>query len=135
MNYTTRQQRPQKCAGWTRRFKLNGDNLYVTLNVDEVGELFEIFIRQGKAGTFENCYCEALARIISLALRCHADPTDIAKQLRGISGPNPIWETPAIEGEKAILLLSTPHCVAVAIDEWLQKTYQSNITLTEKENT
>ena len=135
MNYAIKQERPRKCHGWTRKFTRGGvlDNLYVTLNVNEAGELFEIFIRQGKAGTLENCYCEALARIISLALRCHTDPRDIAKQLRGISGPNPIWEAAATAGEKAILLLSTPHCVTIAIDEWLKNTYQPDITSTVKE--
>ena len=126
MNYAVKRKRPRKCSGWTRKFILGGsaDNLYITLNIDKDGELFEVFIRQGRAGTEENCSCEAIARLVSLALRCKADPRDIAKQLRGISGPSPIWEAPAIEGQRAILLLSTPHCVAVAINEWLENTYK-----------
>ncbi len=114
MNYGRKRNRPQSCPGWTRRFRLNGDNLYITLNTDEADELFEVFIRRGKAGSGENCYCEALARMISLALRYGANPKDIAKQLRGLSGPEPIWE-----GKD--LLLSVPHCAALAIDEWLQE--------------
>ena len=121
-----KRERPRKCHGWTRKFTWGGalENLYVILNVDENGELFEVFIRQGRAGTQENCHCEAIARLVSLALRYKADPRDIAKQLRGISGPNPVWEASEIEGQKTLLLLSTPHCVAVAIDEWLKNIYK-----------
>ena len=124
MDYVSKRKRSRRCEGWTRKFEMGrSDNLYITLNVDEEGELFEVFIRKGKAGSWENCYCEALARLVSLALRCKADPSDIAKQLRGLSGPNPVWEAAAVEGEKATILLSTPHCVAVAIDEWLNNIY------------
>ena len=120
VNYVIKRKRARKCKGWTRKFEIGGtDNLYITINVDEEGEIFEVFIRKVRAGTDENCYCEAIARLVSLALRCKADPRDIAKQLRGLSGPNPIWEASEIEGKKAILLLSTPHCVAVAIEELL----------------
>lgn len=129
MTYTVKRKRNRRCKGWTRRFTMGEEKLYITLNVDDGGELFEIFIRQGKAGTMENCYCEAVARLASLALRCNADPQDIARQLRGLSGPRPIWEAAEKEGERATLLLSTPHCVAIAIDEWLNKVYQK-----EREN-
>ena len=126
MDYVQKRRRPKTCQGWTRKFELgdNSDlesnpNLYVTFNVDDEGELFEVFIKRGKAGTKEDVYCEALARQVSLSLRCWIDPRDISEQMRGLAGPNPIWEAPEIEGQKAILLLSVPHCVSLAIDEWL----------------
>ena len=124
MEYAPKRKRPRSCKGWTRRFELGDDsekkpNLYVTLDVDAEGELFELFIKRGKAGTEENVYCEALARLISLSLRCGINPRDISEQMRGLAGPNPIWEAPEAEGQKAILLLSVPHCVSLAIDEWL----------------
>ena len=126
MEYTPKRKRPRICQGWTRRFELGDDpdtdpNLYVTLDVDDVSELIEVFIKRGKSGTGENVYCEALARLISLSLHCGVDPRDISKQLRGLTGPNPIWEAPVIEGQKATLLLSVPHCVSVAIDEWISE--------------
>ena len=124
MEYAPKRKRPRSCKGWTRRFELGDDsekkpNLYVTLDVDAEGELFELFIKWGKAGTEENVYCEALARVISLSLRCGINPEDISRQLRGLTGPHPIWEAPIIERQKATLLLSVPHCVSLAIDEWL----------------
>lgn len=118
-----KRKRPRVCKGWTRKFNLgNADNLYITLNIDDDGILFEVFIRKGKAGTLENCYCEALARVISLALRYGAEPAEVAKQLRGLSDSMPVWES---NNESAMALLSTPHCVSVAIDEWL-KSKESN---------
>ena len=124
MEYAPKKKRPQSCKGWTRRFELGDDsdtdpNLYVIINVNDEGELFELFIKRGKAGTTENVYCEALARLISLSLRCGVNPKDISKQLRGLTGPNPIWEAPIIKGQKVALLLSVPHCVSLAIDEWI----------------
>ena len=124
MSFVQKKKRPKSCLGWTRKFELGNDsetdpNLYVTLNVDEEGVLFEVFIKRGKAGTKEDVYCEALARQVSLSLRCGIDPRDISMHMRGLAGPNPIWEAPEIEGQKATLLLSVPHCVSIAIDEWI----------------
>ena len=124
MNFVQKKKRPKTCRGWTRKFELGDNseadpNLYVTINLDDNGDLFEVLIKKGKAGTKENVYCEAIARLVSLSLRCGIDPRDISKQMRGLAGPNPIWEAPTVEGQKATLLLSVPHCVSIAIDEWI----------------
>ena len=42
------------------------------------------------------------------------DAGEVVKQLKGISGPNPIWE-------KGRLILSTPDAIGQALDDYLHK--------------
>ena len=44
-----------------------------------------------------------------LALRSGVDPQEVVNELKGISGPNPVWEN----GE---LILSTPDAIGKAIE-------------------
>jgi ribonucleoside-diphosphate reductase alpha chain len=64
---------------------------YVTINEDEDGRIFEIFTSMGKAGGCASSQCEALGRMISVALRANISRTDIVRQLKGISCHQPSW--------------------------------------------
>ncbi|MDH4028102.1 MAG: TSCPD domain-containing protein, partial [Nitrospirota bacterium] len=66
-------------------------NLYVTINEDEKGNLFELFTQMGKAGGCASSQAEAIGRLVSLALRGNIEPIEIEKQLRGISCHSPAW--------------------------------------------
>jgi len=107
---TKTKRRPRSCDGMTIRYRTQ--DVYITLNEHEE-RLFEIFIHRGKAGGMEGAYCEALARVLSEALRAGVDPERLKKHLKGIAGPNPVWED-------AELLLSVPDCVGRAIEEWIK---------------
>ncbi|MFQ5649017.1 MAG: adenosylcobalamin-dependent ribonucleoside-diphosphate reductase [bacterium] len=103
--------RPKFTHGLTERIRTGEGNLYVTINEDEDG-ICEVFSNIGKAGGNAPAQTEAISRLISLALRSHIDPREIIAQLKGISGPAPVWE----DGE---LILSTPDAIGKALERYL----------------
>jgi ribonucleoside-diphosphate reductase alpha chain len=96
--------------GSTRKIRTGCGNLYVTVNEDEDGNLFEIFNQIGKAGGCAASQSEAIGRLVSLAFRSGVEPEDIIRQLKGISCHTPVWYR---EGK----ILSCADAVAKAI-EW-----------------
>lgn len=103
--------RPKITTGITERIRTGEGNLYVTINEDEDGPC-EVFSNIGKAGGNAAAQTEAISRLISLALRANIDPKEIVSQLKGISGPAPVWEN----GE---LILSTPDAIGKALERHL----------------
>ena len=81
--------RPEIVRGSTRRIKTGCGNLYVILNVDEGGNLYEAFTRIGKAGGCAASQSEAMGRLITLLLRAKTPIDELIKQLRGISCHQP----------------------------------------------
>lgn len=81
--------RPKITTGVTSQTATSCGNLYVTINEDESGKAFETFSAMGKAGGCEASMNEAIARLISLTLRCGANPDAIVKQLIGIRCDKP----------------------------------------------
>ncbi|MDW7999131.1 MAG: TSCPD domain-containing protein, partial [Thermodesulfovibrio sp.] len=84
-------KRPEILSGVTRLMKTGCGNLYVTINKDKDGNLFEVFTNIGKAGGCAASQAEAIGRLISLALRSGIEPQEIVKQLKGISCHAPVW--------------------------------------------
>jgi ribonucleoside-diphosphate reductase alpha chain len=87
----TPKKRPDLIKGTTRLMKTGCGNLYVTINEDEDGNLFELFTQMGKAGGCAASQAEAIGRLVSLAFRSNIEPVEIEKQLRGISCHSPAW--------------------------------------------
>lgn len=85
--------RPAAVTGITRNMKTGCGKLYVTINSDQAGQAFEVFGNMGKAGGCVASQTEAMARLISLALRSGIGPEHIVKQLKGISCHMPAWES------------------------------------------
>jgi len=106
-------QRPAVTRGVTERVRTGEGNIFVTINEDDEG-LCEIFSTIGKAGGNAAAQSEAISRLMSLALRAGIDPQDIISQLKGISGPSPVWEG----GE---LILSTPDAIGRALERYVQR--------------
>ncbi len=99
--------------GSTRKIRTGCGNLYVTINEDEEGNLFEIFNQIGKAGGCAASQSEAIGRLVSLAFRSGIEPEEVIRQLKGISCHAPVWYR---EGK----ILSCSDAVAKAIEWHLQ---------------
>ncbi|MBU1881266.1 vitamin B12-dependent ribonucleotide reductase, partial [bacterium] len=106
-------KRPAVTRGMTERVNTGDGAIYITINEDEYG-MCEVFTSIGKAGGNMSAQAEAISRLISLALRAGIDPKEIIKHLKGIAGPNPIWEN-------GTLVTSGPDAIAKAMDRFQQR--------------
>ncbi len=111
-------QRPHRTVGVTERVKTGEGYLYVTINEDEEG-LCEVFTTIGKAGGNAAAQSEAISRLISLALRSGVQPREIVKQLKGISGPTPVWDG---QGGQ---VFSTPDAIGKVLERYLESREES----------
>ncbi|MBU4312974.1 MAG: TSCPD domain-containing protein, partial [Candidatus Omnitrophica bacterium] len=84
--------RPAVTKGTTTKVATGCGNLYITINEDDKGMPFEVFIQMGKAGGCAASQLEATGRLVSLALRSGVENKKIIDQLRGIRCPSPSWE-------------------------------------------
>jgi ribonucleoside-diphosphate reductase alpha chain len=110
-------QRPHTTFGVTERIKTGEGYLYVTINEDEDG-LCEVFTTIGKAGGNAAAQSEAISRLISLSLRSGIEPREIVKQLKGISGPTPVWDGHGGQ------ILSTPDAIGKVIERYVENREQ-----------
>ncbi|MBT4497573.1 MAG: adenosylcobalamin-dependent ribonucleoside-diphosphate reductase [Gemmatimonadetes bacterium] len=117
-------RRPAVTRGVTERVRTGEGNIYVTINEDEEG-LCEVFSTIGKAGGNAAAQSEAISRLISLALRSGIDTHEVIRELKGISGPNPVWE----DGE---LILSTPDAIGKAMERYVQRHKGRNLDPSEE---
>jgi len=84
--------RPVKVTGATYKIGTPFGNAFITINQDEAGNPFEIFIMIGKAGSEISAMAEALGRVISTTFRfgnhlpARERAREIMEQLRDIGG-------------------------------------------------
>jgi ribonucleoside-diphosphate reductase alpha chain len=107
-------QRPNRTHGVTERVKTGEGYLYVTVNEDENG-MCEVFTTIGKAGGNAAAQSEAISRLISLALRSGIEAREVVKQLKGISGPSPVWD-----GQGG-MIMSTPDAIGKVLERYLEE--------------
>jgi len=107
--------RPNVTFGTTTKIATGCGNLYITINEDENGLPFEVFMQMGKAGGCAMSQLEAIGRLLSLALRSGIDINSIIAQLRGIRCPSPSWE-------KGGRIFSCSDAIARVIERRLVKT-------------
>jgi ribonucleoside-diphosphate reductase alpha chain len=112
-------KRPEVIKGSTRLMKTGCGNLYVTINEDEEGHLFELFTSMGKAGGCAASQSEAIGRLVSLAFRSNIEPAEVIKQLKGISCHSPAW----YDGGK---ILSCSDAIAKALEMYKLKGKKDN---------
>lgn len=115
----TPRKRPEVINGSTRLMKTGCGNLYVTINEDEEGHLFELFTSMGKAGGCAASQSEAIGRLVSLAFRSNIEPDEVIKQLKGISCHSHVW----VEGGK---ITSCSDAIAKALEKYLLRRRNGN---------
>jgi len=90
--YLKKRERPMCLQGVTYRSQTPLGDAYITINADEEGEPFEVFLNVGKGGSDVSAVSEALGRLMSIILRMpsmHSASTRldwIVEQLAGIGG-------------------------------------------------
>jgi ribonucleoside-diphosphate reductase alpha chain len=112
-------KRPETIKGETRGMKTGCGNIYVTVNEDENGQVFELFTHMGKAGGCAASQAEAIGRLVSLALRSNIEPEVIISQLKGITCHEQTWTN----GGK---ITSCSDAIAKALEKYLQKGEKAN---------
>ena len=114
----TKRPRPHTLHGNTYRKDTPLGTAYITVNSDERGEPFEVFLNVGKAGSDVSAVSEAIGRLISLVLRLPATlPSTermrwVMDELAGIGGGRPL-------GFGAKRVRSLPDGVAQVLSEHL----------------
>ena len=83
--------RPISVKGVTDLVRTGHGNMYVNITFDDTGKPFEVFTTLGKAGGCDSANLEAVARLVSLALRSGIDPDEIVHHLQGITCC-PAWD-------------------------------------------
>lgn len=105
-------ERPSRLDGFTAMKETPVGKLFLTLNTLE-GHPVELFAQIGKAGSDVSAFTEAIARLISIALRSGVDPQEVADQLQGIGGSRAIGFGPN-------RVRSVPDAIGQFLDEYLQ---------------
>ena len=126
--YAAKQPRPDVLHGVTQRVDTGYGKLYVNINEDDEGRPFELFANIGHSGGFTNSFTEALAKVISTALRSGVDPEEIVDELDGTRSPKVAWD----KGEQ---IQSIPDAIGTAMRRYLdgeiEKTYPQQRNLDE----
>jgi ribonucleoside-diphosphate reductase alpha chain len=112
IDYSERSPRPDSLTGVTQRVETGYGKLYVTINEDENGRPFELFANIGHSGGYTNSFTEALAKVISTALRSGVDPEEIVDELQGTRSPKVAWD----KGEQ---IQSIPDAIGTALRRYL----------------
>ncbi len=104
-------ERPSRLDGFTAAKETPVGKLFLTLNTLE-GHPVELFAQIGKAGSDLSAFTEAIARLVSIALRSGVDPQEVADQLQGIGGSRSIGFGPN-------RVRSVPDAIGQFLDEYL----------------
>ena len=84
--------RPDSLSGVTQRIETGYGKVYVTINEDEDGRPFELFANIGHSGGFTNSFTEAVAKVVSTALRSGVNPQEVVDELQGTRSPKVAWD-------------------------------------------
>jgi len=122
---------PYKRQGATVSMKTPSGTAHITMNHDEKGQPFEVFIEIGKAGSDLKAMAEAIGRLISLIFRLGPIPPkeralQVVEQLSGIGGARAV-------GFGKNKVLSLPDAISKALSEhyelrlnWDVASYKNN---------
>ena len=88
-------------------------SLFITIGYSDIStDVIEVFVHPGKgSNSAVNGYAEAVGRIISLACQSGVPIKEIAHQLIGIPGQNPVLDKLSDENERPIKIYSGPDAI------------------------
>ena len=101
--------RPVETSGITTALKTGCGKLYATVNEDDEG-ICEIFLNQRDGNSCRVAYNNALAMVMSMALRAGVPIKEISKALKGQSCGQPAWGNGG-------LILSCPDAIGKLLDK------------------
>ena len=106
---------PYKRQGATVSMKTPSGTLHITMNHDDSGQPFEVFVEIGKGGSDLKAMAEAIGRLISLIFRLEPIPPkeralQVIEQLNGIGGARSV-------GFGKNKVLSLPDAISKALSE------------------
>lgn len=101
-----KQKRPKVLSGETPKYLCVCGNAYITVNKAD-GKIFELFADLGKAGGCAKCQLEAIARCVSLGLRCGIPAQEFIEELKDLKCP----------GSNGTSQLSCPDAISRALQE------------------
>lgn len=119
--------RPDILFGASYKVKTPVGTAFVTINSDEDGRPFEVFINVGKAGSDITADAEAMGRLISLAFRIpsayspKAVAEEVVLQLRGIGGSDSLGFGPG-------RVRSLADAVAKVVEEHIKNISETPVT-------
>jgi ribonucleoside-diphosphate reductase alpha chain len=82
-----REKLPARRPSWTQTVKIDNTRFYLTVGEYPDGRPGEIWIEAHKMGSFTRGVIDSMARMVSLALQCGADITDVVKIWQGMCFP------------------------------------------------
>lgn len=104
--------RPEILHGFTRKIKIGCGSIYVSINHDDSGRIFEVFTTLGKNGGCSS-QSEATARAVSLWCRAGMPIEEMIKQIRGIKCKNCI-------GKDNVKVMSCPDAIARTMELFME---------------
>lgn len=111
--------RPRRLHGITDVKETPLGKLFLTLNLLD-GHPVELFAQIGKAGSDVSAFTEAIARLISLALRSGIAPEEVAGQLTGIGGARSVGFGPQ-------RVRSVPDAIGQFISEFIKESQGAKV--------
>ncbi len=109
--FAPKRPRPETLVGLTTRINTGYGKVYITLNEDGDGELFEVWCRIGQSGGLTNSWTEALGKTVSAAIRSGVKIDEMINALKGTRSPKVDWDN----GET---IHSIPDAIGTALDRY-----------------
>jgi ribonucleoside-diphosphate reductase alpha chain len=103
--------RPRTRTGTTHEINTGHGKIYITVNRDDAGRVFEIFTNGGKNGSVNAANLEAIARVISIALQEGVHIDSLARTLININDGTAMWDRLSDSDERPVQITSVPDAI------------------------
>lgn len=113
--------RPKRRSGYTHEVTTGHGRIYLTVNVNDNGEVIEIFTNGGgKNGSVNSANLEAIARLVSIALQGGVSVERLAKTIRGINDGTCVWDRLEADDPKPAKIVSIPDAIGQVLSRFYE---------------